>query len=162
MFAETSGSGHGKVGGVTPNQEPGSSEEAAWRPTATSPPTRFICVWYWQIYLLISPSIQGDFGGRMSKSSSYKQGPSLVARQSKGYSGNRSHTASGYPHPCPPRQGRATPRRSRGRAPRAGRRTPAPASASSPRRSGPTATCTTTTQQTRSVLVLQKGPSKGS
>ena len=27
MFAETSGSGHGKVGGVTPNQEPGSSEE---------------------------------------------------------------------------------------------------------------------------------------
>ena len=38
----------------------------------------------------------------MSKSSSYKQGPSLVARQSKGYSGDRSHTASGYPHPpCP-------------------------------------------------------------
>ena len=87
----------------------------------------------------------------MSKSSSYKQGPSLVARQSKGYSGDRSHTASGYPHPPAPRQGRATPRRSRGRAPRAGRRTPAPASASSPRRSGPTATCTTTTQQTRSV-----------
>ena len=87
----------------------------------------------------------------MSKSSSYKQGPSLVARQSKGYSGDRSHTASGYPHLPAPRQGRATPRRSRGRAPRAGRRTPAPASASSPRRSGPTATCTTTTQPTRSV-----------
>ena len=58
-------------------------------------------LWYWQIYLLISPSIQGDFGGRMSKSSSYKQGPSLVARQSKGYSGDRSHTASGYPHSTP-------------------------------------------------------------
>ena len=79
--------------------QPGTRKQrgAAWRPTATSPPTRFICVWYWQIYLLISPSIQGDFGGRMSKSSSYKQGPSLVARQSKGYSGDRSHTASGYP-----------------------------------------------------------------
>ena len=46
--------------------------------------------------------MQGDFGGRMSKSSSYKQGPSLVARQSKGYSGDRSHTASGYPHSTPP------------------------------------------------------------
>ena len=38
----------------------------------------------------------------MSKSSSYKQGPSLVARQSKGYSGDRSGTDARYPHLHPP------------------------------------------------------------
>lgn len=48
----------------------------------------------------------------MSKSSSYKQGPSLVARQSKGYSGDRSGTDARYPHlgtyaPCPPLSGQS-------------------------------------------------------
>ena len=52
---------------------------------------------YWYIYSL-KHIYQGDFGGRMSKSSSYKQGPSLVARQSKGYSGDRSGTDARYPH----------------------------------------------------------------
>ena len=63
MFAETSGSGHGKVGGVTPNQEPGSSEEAAWRPTATSPPTRFICGIGRYIYSYLHPSRETSGAG---------------------------------------------------------------------------------------------------
>ena len=63
MFAETSGSGHGKVGGVTPNQEPGSSEEAAWRPTATSPHTRFICGIGRYIYSYLHPSRETSGAG---------------------------------------------------------------------------------------------------
>ena len=91
---------------------------------------------------------QGDFGGRKSQSFSFsggKQGPSLVARQSKNYAGiynckvrldmtNDCHQVRAIPSPHP------------GQAPFTERLKPAPeVTASFLRQSGPTLMCITIT-----------------